>query len=121
MTTCNRAKRASDEPDFRKQNKLVRDKIPAIIKTEGRTPKIKQLKGRALTSALYNKLTEEHANLLAATDTTSRLEELADMVEVILALASSYGTSDEELMNLVRTKREKRGGFSAGQFYAGDE
>ncbi|MEB8389247.1 hypothetical protein OO012_18635 [Rhodobacteraceae bacterium KMM 6894] len=43
------------------------------------------------------------------------------MLEVILALASSCGISDEELMNLVRTKREKRGGFSAGQFYAGDE
>lgn len=118
---CNRAKRASDETDFRRRDKLVRDHIPAIIEAEGRKPVVRELTGQRLRAALYDKLTEEHAELLAAKDSKDRLEELADMAEVIFALAGQYGSGEDELLALVRYKRKKRGDFSKGYFYCGDE
>lgn len=58
--TCNRA---SDETDFRRKNKLVRDRIPEIIEASGRKPEVKVLHDQALRTALYDKLVEEHVEL----------------------------------------------------------
>lgn len=113
---CNRGKRASDQTDFRKKNKLVRDKIPDLISAEGRAPKLKRLSGRSLVTALYDKLAEEHAELLAAADADSLREELADMVEVLFAIAYHYGLTEDDLMNNVHDKREHRGGFKEGYY-----
>lgn len=119
--TCNRAKRASDETDFRRRNKLVRDRIPEIIEASGRKPAIKVLHDQALRRALYDKLSEEHAEVLNATDASAKCEELADLVEVALALARQYGANEDDLMALVRKKRSERGGFTKGFFYFGDQ
>lgn len=119
--SCNRAKRATDETDFRRKNKLVRDGIPAMIQAEGRTPAIRQLTGQPLRAALYDKLVEEHAELLAESEPAQKLEELADMVEVIFALASHLGADERKLMQIRQGKRDKRGGFAAGYFYSGDQ
>jgi hypothetical protein len=72
---CNRAKRDLDHTDFRKKQKLVRDRIPEAIKATGREPLVKRLTGNALTAALFEKLTEELAELLAATGRDRMLEE----------------------------------------------
>ena len=61
---CNRAKRDSDDTDFRRTKKLVRDNIPDIIRKSGREPIVKKLSGQTLMSALYEKLVEEHAEFL---------------------------------------------------------
>lgn len=118
--SCNRAKRDNDQTDFRRREKLVRDRIPELIRAEGREPIIKELEGKALTSALYDKLIEEHAELLAAKEASHKREELADMIEVILALGEQYAFSEEELMQLVRRKRDERGGLKKGFYYQGD-
>ena len=112
--TCNRAKRAADETDFRRTSKLVRDRIPEIIRADGCEPSLRQASGRQLTSALYDKLVEEHAELIAAGDTHHRLEELADMAEVILALARQYGADEEAFLEIVKKKRREKGGFLEG-------
>jgi predicted house-cleaning noncanonical NTP pyrophosphatase (MazG superfamily) len=119
--TCNRAKRASDKTDFRRKNKLVRDRIPEIIEASGRKPEIKVLHDQALRTALYDKLVEEHAEVLHAPDAGSKCEELADLIEVALALAGQYGATEEELMALVRKKRSERGGFTKGFYYLGEQ
>lgn len=119
--SCNRAKRDKDEKDFRRREKLVRDHIPDLIRAEGRSPVIKTLEGKALTSALYDKLTEEHAELLAAKDPKHKHEELADLLEVIFALGQQYGVSNEELLLFAEKKRNARGAFNKGCFYQGDE
>jgi len=119
--SCNRAKRDKDETDFRRRDKLVRDRIPEIIRAEGREPKVKVLSGHARTNALYDKLIEEHAELLAAKDAPEKCEELADMIEVILTLGKQYGADADELMDLVQRKRAARGGFEQGYYYQGDE
>ena len=118
---CNRAKRDSDQTDFRRRVKLVRDFIPELIKANGQEPIIKELKGKALASALYDKLAEEHAELLSARTPHHRLNELADLIEVALALSEYYGMPENELMNLVERKRKEHGRFKAGYLYQGDK
>jgi len=117
---CNRAKRDTDETDFRRSKKLVRDKIPEFIEAEGRTPKVKTISGTALAAALNDKLVEEHGEYIAATKTEKKLEELADMLEVMLAIAEHHGVAQNELMDIVAQKRVSNGGFSKGYFYMGD-
>src|SRR5690606_29934398 len=36
--SCNRAKRDTDQTDFRRTAKLVRDRIPELIRADGRSP-----------------------------------------------------------------------------------
>lgn len=112
--SCNRAKRAADQTDFRPTAKLVRDRIPDIIRSEGREPTVGKVMGARMTHALYEKLIEEHAELIAAKDRPAKLGELADMIEVIFALASQEGADEGALLDLVRQKRLAKGRFREG-------
>ncbi len=82
---------------------------------------VEKLRGSALLDALYEKLAEEHQELLAADGLKAKHEELADMVEVIIAVASQHGLDEAGLMDIVARKRAARGGFGEGPFYKGDE
>ena len=112
---CNRAKRNGDDTDWRRRNKLVRDRIPSMIAAEGRVPYVVQLKGRKLKEALREKLIEEVGEYLDSDD----VEELADVAEVLKALAELHGLSSAELEALRTRKRNERGGFDEGLFYSG--
>ena len=100
--------------------KLVRDKIPALIASEGRRPKVKRLTGKALARALADKLAEEHAEFVAARGTAHKIEELADIVEVAMALAKSLGCNRAQFRRVIEAKRAARGGFAKGYLYLGD-
>lgn len=90
-----------------KYNKLVRDKTPDIIKSSGGLPKTETLDGESYFSALNQKLKEEVAEYFE----DYRVEELADIVEVALALASYKGTFREAFERIRLDKLEERGGF----------
>ena len=110
---CNRAKRDTDSTDFRMpQQKLVRDRIPEIIEQSGRNPITKRLSRGQLTIQLIEKLTEEHVELLANTG----LDEVADMIEVLLAIAKLKGHTESQVMEFVHSKRVQNGGFEKGIF-----
>jgi predicted house-cleaning noncanonical NTP pyrophosphatase (MazG superfamily) len=110
---CNRAKRDSDTTDFRlPSSKLVRDKVPEIIANEGQTPITKTLHGQSLIEKLFEKLTEEHTELLAE----NNIEEVADMIEVLLSIARAYGYGEDETLEFLRQKRAEKGGFNKGIF-----
>lgn len=111
---CNTAKRDEDQTDFRRREKVVRDRIPEIMRAEGLDPEIKELTGTTLTAALYDKLVEEHAELLAAKTDDLNFEELADMIEVIFTLSKNLEFSEDKLMEFVRQKRGEKGGFFGG-------
>ena len=112
---CNRAKRNHDATDFRPpESKLVRDRIPELIRASGAIPETRMLTGRRLRIALLERLVEEHAKLLAETNS----EEIVDMIEVLLSLASVLGHSEEEMFRLLSKKREERGGFGKGVLLA---
>lgn len=87
-------------------NKLVRDKIPEIIRADGLRPSMRILDDDEYLYELVKKLKEE----LAEFETDLSMEELADIQEVVLALAEVLG-SREELEKVRKDKTTKRGGF----------
>lgn len=99
--------------------KLVRDKIPEIIKQDGRVPLVRQIHGDDLKLALTEKLQEEVQEFIGAKNDSEKLEELADVLEVVFGITKHLGYSQEELMSLRAEKREARGGFDNGIFYEG--
>ena len=77
-------------------NKLVRDKIPQIIKNDGKTPITKILNDDDYIAELRKKSEEELQEYLSAATNEAALEELADLLEVIHALAKVHGSSIED-------------------------
>ena len=88
-------------------NKLVRDKIPEIIEKAGKTPVTYILSEEEYITELDKKLGEEFAEYQA----DKSIEELADMLEVMYAIAEARGWSVSELEAVRREKAEKRGAF----------
>lgn len=77
-------------------NKLVRDQIPGIIASAGSEPSTRVLDQVDYRSALRGKLLEEAREAEAASD--GRLaSELADVLEVIRALAKAHDMSWEDI------------------------
>ena len=103
----------------RKAPKLVRDKIPAIIRAEGREPVIRVITGEKLTEALNAKFLEEYDEFLAASQPNDRFAELADLLEVVISMAAHLGMSEADLLALCYKKRAARGGFAEGFFFEG--
>ena len=98
-------------------NKLVRDKIPDIMRDKGETPVIRILEDSEYVSCLEQKLDEEVREFHESKET----EELADILEVVFALCESRGSSVSELMSVYRKKHDERGGFSDKIFLVGKE
>ena len=98
-------------------NKLVRDKIPQIIKDQGEHPQVRILSDTEYSDALDQKLKEETAEFFA----DKNLEELADILEVVYAQAENLGFTKEELHVCYEKKHEKRGGFQDRVFLISKE
>ena len=98
-------------------NKLVRDKIPEIIAQQGESANIRILNGKEYTVALEQKLDEETAEF----HKEKNLEELADILEVVYALAENLGKSRAELQEVYEKKHQERGGFRDRIFLISNE
>ena len=88
-------------------NKLVRDKIPEMIRAQGETPHIRILEDEEYTAHLEAKLDEEVGEF----HRDRNLEELADIMEVVYGLTEDLGHTRQELEAVCRRKHEARGGF----------
>ena len=88
-------------------NKLVRDRIPKIIEASGKRCVCSTLSDEEYRAKLDEKLNEE----LAEYQESKSMEELADLLEVIRAVAIARGSSIEEVEAIRRDKAAKRGGF----------
>lgn len=91
-------------------NKLVRDGIPEIIKSNGGQPFCHELSDREFEEALNNKLFEELKEVCEATG-RDRLEELADIYELIRTIAELHDSSMENIARLANKKKKERGAF----------
>lgn len=89
-------------------NKLVRDRIPDLIVSQGEKPVVRVLEKEEYIVRLEEKLDEEVAEYHAGRE----LEELADVLEVIYALCEAQGRSVDELKAVYEKKHMQRGGFS---------
>ena len=88
-------------------NKLVRDKILELIRAQGETPHTRILDQVEYTAHLEAKLDEEVQEF----HKERNLEELADILEVVYALAEDLGHTRQELDAAYDRKHEARGGF----------
>ena len=90
-----------------KYNKLVRDRIPEIIESSGKTCSTEILSPEEYLRMLDAKLDEE----LAEYHKDQNIEELADLLEVIRAVAIARGYFLEDLERVRAEKDAKRGAF----------
>lgn len=95
--------------------KLVRDKIPQIIEANGEHPITRELSDEECRTELEKKLQEECQEVLTASG-SDRLEELADVFEVMKSLAKIENATIEDVIAIADAKNQKRGGFDAKIF-----
>lgn len=88
-------------------HKLVRDRIPEIIESDGKICDYETLSDKDYIILLDQKLNEE----LAEYQESKSLEELADLLEVMQAVVKARGWTMEQLESLRAEKAAKRGGF----------
>jgi len=88
-------------------NKLVRDKIPEIIENSGRKAIIEKVSDEQYYKLLNEKLDEERKEYLESL----RVEELADLVEVIYAILEYKKVTVEDFEKMRIEKAAKRGAF----------
>lgn len=91
-------------------NKLVRDKIPEIIRNNGEEPIVRILNDEEYKKKLETKLLEEYNEVIEASG-KDRIEELADMLEIIKALAKLEDSNLDEVIKVSNEKVKKRGAF----------
>ena len=91
-------------------HKLVRDQIPAIITADGGQPVTRVLDDAGYEAALRAKLLEEAHEAQGAPD-GQLASELADVLEVLKALAAAHDMSWEDVVSEASRKRAERGGF----------
>ena len=90
--------------------KLVRDKIPEIITNNGEKPITIVLSNEEYKIELENKLLEECREVINSSK-DERIEELADLLEVMIALGKIEGKTLDEILTVRESKKIKRGGF----------
>lgn len=95
---------------MKEYNKLVRDKIPEIIRADGKECEIRVAEGKEKYELLEKKLMEEVNEFLE----DKNLEELADVMEVLFGLDNELGYSEEDLIRKREEKKSERGGFEDG-------
>lgn len=98
-------------------NKLVRDKIPEIIKANGEVPITRVLGDEEFMHELNKKLQEEVQEYLA----DENIEELADILEVMHGILASKKKTFLELEGLRKQKAQERGGFEKRVFLEGTQ
>jgi predicted house-cleaning noncanonical NTP pyrophosphatase (MazG superfamily) len=92
-------------------NKLVRDRIPEIIESSGKQFSTRILNDEEYIKELKKKSFEELEEYINTTNNEDAIEELADLLEIIHALAEYHGASFEKVEEVRKKKAEKRGGF----------
>lgn len=92
---------------LKKVQKLVRDKIPAIIHNQNQTPIWRKMDEDEYKKELIKKLFEEVCEFEA--DETA--EELADAWEVFIGLVVAFGFEMTQIEQIRLAKLDKNGGF----------
>ncbi|WP_053363446.1 nucleoside triphosphate pyrophosphohydrolase [Bacillus sp. FJAT-27251] len=97
-------------------NKLVRDLIPEVIEKTGKNFSTRILSNEEYITELKKKAFEELNEYVETESKEDSVEELADLLEILHALAEYHGSSIEEVEEVRKKKVEKRGGFKEKVF-----
>lgn len=91
--------------------KLVRDNIPNIISNNGEKPIFRILSDNEYKLELEKKLLEEANEVVGASD-DKKIEELADLLEVMITLAKLNSKSLDDILKFRKIKLQKCGAFN---------
>jgi len=90
-------------------DKLVRDKIPEIIRAAGKTPVVRTV---ADADEMKRRLLDKLAEEIYEYKESGSMEEIADILEVLQALVENvHEMKWEDVRKIQGQKREERGGF----------
>ena len=92
-------------------DKLVRDNIPEIIKSNSGEPYFRKMNDDEYWEYLLKKDNEELEEVKTASSLEEIKQELADKLELIRAMAEFNGFTLQDIINEADRKKEKRGGF----------
>ncbi len=92
-------------------NKLIRDRIPEIIRQARRKCEVETMSRSEYHQALLNKLVEE-AKEAAQAEPDNLVEELADIHEVIDAILINLEIDKDTVLAKQEQKRQEKGGFA---------
>ncbi|WP_017658516.1 nucleoside triphosphate pyrophosphohydrolase [Baaleninema simplex] len=95
----------------REPQKLVRDRIPEIVRRSGRRCGVERLDIADYRQALRDKLVEEAIEAAEARDDAELIRELADLSEAIDALLETYEIDRATVSAKQQQRRDERGGF----------
>jgi predicted house-cleaning noncanonical NTP pyrophosphatase (MazG superfamily) len=95
-------------------HKLVRDKIPVLIESHAEQALVTKVSSNELMMLLKEKAIEEALELYWSRNNDAVVEEMADLLEVIMGACKAFGLEFEDIKNIAKKKREKRGGFENG-------
>lgn len=93
-------------------NKLVRDNIPEIIINDNEEPITRILTDEEYKKELERKLFEEYNEVINSKTSKERIEELADLLEVMISLSNIEGKTLDDIIETANVKRLKKGGFN---------
>ena len=94
-------------------DKLIRDRMPEIMGAQGLTVFTRRLEDGEFIQRLKEKLVEEAVEARVSTSRAELVDELADVAEVMLALAEASGVDAAEVEARRLATRAERGGFDA--------
>ena len=97
-------------PAQMRHRKLVRDRVPDLIRSRGEIAETTVLGAGAYTTALLDKLVEEAVELRIA-EPGQHIEELADVWEVLTTAVEQLGFTMADVEQAATFKRIVRGGF----------
>ena len=91
-------------------HKLVRDRIPEIIDTDGKDFKVHQASGSRLKDYAMRKLQEEVQEFVE----NPSAKEAADIMEIMNFICHRLGIHEHTIIAEATSKRVLRGGFEMG-------
>lgn len=92
-------------------HKLIRDRIPLVMKKNGAAFKLKVLQQSAFKKELLKKVGEEASSLPHLKKKLDIVDELADTLDVIREIQRVFKISDSEIRSAQKSAMKRKGGF----------
>lgn len=97
-------------------HKLIRDKIPAVIKARGSKSETKKLSAKAFEQALLKKLQEEAIEISTAKNRLALISEIGDVLDVLDEIIKLKRIKPSDIKKARRINFARKGGFKKRLF-----
>ena len=101
--------------------KLIRDKMPEIMKAQGKELDVRVLESDEFKEALRRKIIEEVSELKDAKNEAEAMDKIAYLHEIADSLGDAYGFPRKDVLALKEKVRAERGGFEKRLFLEGEK